>query len=119
MTADRWTADVIAHSRHAAFDRVNLRGPELDDHDRELVERLASTLFDEFCGYVAARNALKLALEENGAVSDYDLDRVAWAQDDLMSEIDTGLRLPLAESRIVAGVLDEACGRVGIERKAV
>jgi hypothetical protein len=116
--SEEWTADVIAHSRVAAFDRVNLRGPELDEFAQDLVERLASVLFDEFCDYVAARNALKLALEENGTASDSDLDRVAQAQDDLMSEIDTGLLLPLAESRIVAGLLDEACGRVGIERRA-
>jgi hypothetical protein len=115
MASDRWTADVITHSRVAAFDRVNLRGPELDEFAQDLIERLATVLFDEFCEYVAARNALKLALAENGTASDYDLERVVRTQDDLMSEIDTGLLLPPAESRIVAGVLDEAAGRVGIE----
>jgi hypothetical protein len=117
MTADRWTADVNAHQRVAAFSRVNLRGPELDEFALDLVERLATVLFDEFCEYVAARNALKLALAENGGASDYDLERVVRTQDDLMSEIDTGLRLSQAESRIVAGVLDEACGRVGIQKE--
>lgn len=119
MTAEKWTADVIEHSRVAAFSRVNLHGPELDEFVNDLIERLATVLFDEFCEYVAARNALKLALKENdGVVSDYDLERVADTQDDLMAEIDTGLLLPLAEGRLVAQVLDEAVGRVGIGERA-
>lgn len=117
MTADRWTADVISHPRHAAFDRVSLRGPKLDEFAHDLIERLASDLFDEFCEYVAARNAVKASFEEGGATQ-YQLDQVADAWDELSGEIDSGLLLRPAESQIVAGVLDEAFGRVGIERRA-
>lgn len=114
MSAEKWTAEVVEHPRVAAFTRVVLRGPELDDHDQELIERLASTLFDEFCDYVAARNALKLALADD-ALTQYELDRVARAQDALMGEIDTGLLLEPAAGRLAVEALDEACGRVGIE----
>lgn len=118
MISDKWTADVIAHPKVTAFTRVNLHGPELDDHDRDLIDRLASTLFDQFCEYVAARNAMKIALAENGAISQHEMDRVAETWDELSGEIDTGLLLPLAEARLVAQQLDEAAGRVGIEREA-
>lgn len=118
MASEKWTAEVIEHQRVAAFARVNLRGPELDEYAQELIERLASDLFDEFCEYVAARNAVKLALKQYAEPSQYELDRVAETRDDLMAEIDTGLLLPPAEGRIVAQLLDEAVGRVGIGERA-
>ncbi|NUP50420.1 MAG: hypothetical protein HOW97_24380 [Catenulispora sp.] len=118
MTADTWTAEVIGHERVMAFTRVALRGPELDEHDRDLIDRLASTLFDEFCEYVAARNAMKIALEKNGEIGQYELDRVATTWDALVGEIDSGLLLSLADGRLVAQVLDETAGRVGIEGQA-
>lgn len=112
--AEKWTAEVVTHPHVAAFAHVSLHGPKLDDHDRDLIDRLASTLFDEFCEYVAARNAVKLAMEEN-ALGQYELDRFGETWDALSGEIDTGLLLPLAEGRRVAGLLDETVGRVGIE----
>lgn len=118
MPAETWTADLLQHPKVAAFARVDLRGPELDEHAQELIERLASDLFDEFCEYVAARNAVKLALRQYAEPSQYELDRVAETRDDLMAEIDTGLLLPPAEGRIVAQLLDEAVGRVGIGERA-
>jgi hypothetical protein len=112
MASKKWTADVIKHPKVAAFTHVALHGPELDDHDHELIDRLAGNLFDYFCDYVAARNALELACKEKGEPSEYDLVRKAAAWDRLIGEIDTGLLLPPAESRLVSQVLDEACGRV-------
>lgn len=115
--ADTWTADVIDHPKVAAFARVDLRGPELDEYAQELVDRIASDLFDEFCDYVAARNAVKLAMKDGSGPGQHDLDRLAETRDALMGEIDTGLLLPPAEGRIVAQLLDEAVGRVGtVER---
>lgn len=113
--AEKWTADVRLHPRVVAFSRVDLRGPELDEYALDLVERLASDLFDEFCDYAAARNAVKLAMKEGATPSQYELDRVAETQDALMGEIDTGLLLAPAEGRIVALLLDEAVGRVGVD----
>lgn len=115
--AEKWTADVIEHPRVTAFARVDLRGPELDEYAQDLIDRLAGDLFDHFCDYVAASNALRLACEEQGEPSDHALTRKAAAWDRLMGEIDTGLLLPPAEGRIVAQLLDEAVGRVGtVER---
>jgi hypothetical protein len=102
----------------AAFSRVNLRGPELDEYAQDLIERLASDLFDEFCEFVAARNAVKLAMKEYAEPTQYQLDRVAETRDDLMAEIDTALRLPPAEGRIVADLLMETVGRIGISQEA-
>ena len=118
MPADRWTAEVFTHPKVPAYNHIALRGPELDDHDRDLIERLAGGLFDEFCDYVAARNAVKWALEEDGAPSQYDVDRQAAAWDALSGEIDSSLLLGMAEGRLAAEALDEACGRVGIEGRA-
>lgn len=115
MPAKKWTADLIQHSKVAAFNRVDLHGPELDEHDQELIDRLASELFDEFCDYVAARNAVKIAIQEDGGASQYDLDRLAKTRDDLMAEIDTGLLLKPADAEIVSSLLFEATGRVGTE----
>lgn len=116
--AEKWSAEVITHPKVAAFTHIDLRGPELDDHDRDLIERLASDVFDEFCDFVAARNALKLALSESGEPSQYDLDRVGDTWDALSGEIDSGLLLRPAESRLAAEALDEACGRVGTGERA-
>jgi len=118
MGAEKWTAEVFTHPKVAAYNHVALRGPELDDHDRDLIERLAGDLFDLFFDYVAARNAVKLALEENGASSQYDVDRQATAWDALSGEIDSSLLLGMPESRLAAEALDEACGRVGIQGRA-
>lgn len=117
MASEKWTAEVIEHPHEQVYTRVDLRGPELDEYAQDLIERLASDLFDEFCDYVAARNAVKLAVQE-GELSQYHLDRAADTRDALMGEIDCGLLLPPAEGRIVAELLDEAVGRVGIEGRA-
>lgn len=116
MASENWTAEVTKHPLHEAYDRVNLRGPELDEHDQNLIERLVSDLFDEFCDYAAARNAVKKALLE-GDLSQYHLDRAAETREALMGEIDCGLSLPPVKGRLVAHVLDEAVGRVGTEGK--
>lgn len=116
--AEKWTAEVIEHPKVAAFTHVALRGPELDDHDHDLIERLAGDLFDQFCDYVAARNAVNLGCNEKGEPSEYELTRKAAAWDRLTGEIDSSLLLQPAESRLAAEALDEACGRVGIGERA-
>lgn len=113
--AEKWTAEPVVHPHTPAFNHVVLRGPELDDYNQDLIERLASDLFDEFCDFVAARNAVKVALAEYREPSQYELDRAAGTWDVLSGEIDSSLLLGMAESRLVSEALDEACGRVGLE----
>jgi len=115
MGAKKWTAEVIEHPKVAAFSHVALRGPELDDHDHDLIDRLASDLFDLFCDYVAARNAVNLSCNEEGEPNEHELTRKAAAWDQLTGEVDSSLLLGPAAGRLAAEALDKAVGRVGVE----
>jgi hypothetical protein len=100
---------------------VSMAGPGLDDLVHYIAERLADAthpedrLHEVWDAYATTRRDLANAKAhgvENVGMEEIE-DSVADAWDDLSPELAAGIRLHDAEARLLAGLLDEAAGRIG------
>ena len=126
MASEKWTTDLVTYPRRYVLDNVELSGPGV----LELVRLIAVVLADAAAGEGSAAEAwdeyttARLNVEgarEFGAdeVSIEDLEqRETDALMQLVEVLPHKFRMRLPEARLVAQLLDEACGRVGIGERA-
>lgn len=117
MTA-RWSVE--PSGRHA----VTVTGPALADLVRYIAQAIADAsspedqLHERWDGFVTARRnvvaAAEYGVEDVGAEQLEDAAADAW--DALVPDLPESVRLPHAEARLLAQLLDENAGRVGAVR---
>lgn len=112
----------VSRSRYKPH-AVTVAGPGLDNLVQGICEDLADSILDgdtradAWGDYLVAVVNLRV-VEADGADAGTRKrfeDAVADAYAALVPELPNAMRLIAAEARLLAGQLDEACGRVGIE----
>lgn len=124
MTA-HWNVSPDAQTGRYVLPAVLLSGPGLSDLLHGIAEDLADSILDgdtradAWADYIVRRSNLRAGIDDGAdpeTIAELrDLSYDAW--DALAAELPNAIRLVLAEARLVAGQLDEAAGRVGIEGK--
>lgn len=109
-----------------ALPKVDLVGPGVDDLVHDLLWELThdiiegSTRAGLWSDFLMAETALHAAEDEDGdeAAIEHLIDRRdnAWAA--LVPELPNVVRMSVAEAQLVAGQIDEQCGRVGTSWRA-
>lgn len=113
MPSDRWSVELDDPGRRYYPTSVVLSGLAIDDHAHNMLLELAESILDgderaqAWGDYlIALRN-----LRADSSEAAQDAMHNAW--DALSAELPSHMRLPLAEARYVAHLLDDVAGRVG------
>lgn len=105
--------------------RVSVTGPGIDDLVHAILTDLADSIHDgdgradAWADYLLHRSRLRQAVEDGADETEIErvTDEEAGAWDALEPELANAVFMRDAQARILAGALDEACGRVGTRRQ--
>ena len=118
MKRPQWIVRLVGAGRRYELPKVELAGPGVEDFVLNLLDTLAESIHagdgraKAWADYLIVRGN-QLSAEADGCDTQAHDDAVMDAWDRLMPELPVVLRMDVAEALVVAGQIDETCGRIG------